>query len=164
MIKWSKCYKVSLVFSESYPDCSTAPATVQFRPSGFRALQSSPCGRVQSVCQWMLTPEQWLVPLPRAAMRSAGRSSSLRLCARARPMTLYMVTSLIYWSYRMKGHSLLWYQHQIILCIEVVLVMKWCILWWIMIIRHKIWYIHTYIHMKINVLHKIGRASCRERV
>ena len=29
----------------------------------------------------------------------------------------------------------LWYQHQTISCLDVVLVMKWCLLWWIMIIR-----------------------------
>ena len=29
---------------------------------------------------------------------------------------------------------------------DVVLVMKGCLLCWIMIIRHKIWYVYKYLH------------------
>ena len=49
----------------------------------------------------------------------------------------------------MQMHSFFWYQHQTISSFDVVLVMKWCLVWWIIIIRNKIWYIHIYNHMKI---------------
>ena len=52
----------------------------------------------------------------------------------------------------MLRHSFFWYQHQTISCVDVVLVMKGCLLLRIMIIRHKIWYVHINIYMRINML------------
>ena len=64
------------------------------------------------------------------------------VCPAVRPMMLYIGASLFQGSSRMLRHSLFWYQHQTISCFDVVLVMKGCLLWWIMILRHKIWYVH----------------------
>ena len=59
-------------------------------------------------------------------------------------------------------YSIFWYQHQNISCFEhqniscfdaVLLVIKWCLLGWIMIIRHNIWYIDVNIHLRIYMLH-----------
>ena len=46
-----------------------------------------------------------------------------------------------------------WNQHQTISCFDVVLVMEGCLLWWKMIMRHKMWYVHMNIYMRINMLH-----------
>ena len=52
-----------------------------------------------------------------------------------------------------EGTLIFGYQHQTIWCFDVVLVMKGCLLWWIMIIRNKIWYVHINIYMRIKMLH-----------
>ena len=115
---------------QDHQNLSTGPLQLQHKrcPVGLNPHRSDWTAGNRTGCLWG--------PLSRCETHNPVHGSSVNLIKLPNEETHVLGTSIKLFHVLM---SFLWW--------------KECLLWWIMIIRHKIWYVHINIYMRINMLH-----------